>query len=420
MKLIAIDYADYARPIYELDLRVGLDKSLGSGSLVEPWPGADPFQGAKVAGLMRHLDARTIAYRFLTVLTAQEFAWFRERFVASAMAGGQDPVWIDVGLLEDSRHVALLTEDQLSMVAPSFAHVEVELPNEQQARALAPAPAGRLPNVGNLYGAERLNTETYGPLEQGDWRLQLHPSWVFHKEINHPHAVWAVASSTMSNRWSTDQVLVRNHDLEQQFPNLRFRIAVRIVFSDKMPGTWALALDETAMLAVGLRCGEPCHVLPIPQASSRLQRRPRVTRYRHVLARIDHSVTGDTEKPVCRMPIAALDVLGIQSGARVVVEYFHWDDHEPSISRVPLRALEERPHPSSFRRLRGREPDFFDEAGSVDLPAIRLDQIRRLELDGVRRGAAVYVRPSTGTIAAEHAGNLAVAAARRSNRGCRG
>jgi hypothetical protein len=68
-----------------------------------------------------------------------------------------------------------------------------------------------------------------------------------------------------------------------------------------------------------------------------------------------------------------------------------------------LRALAERPQGQRYRELRGGAPDFYDEAGSFDLPAIRIDAFRQDALQ-VGRSSTLYVRPSGTDVASQLVG----------------
>jgi hypothetical protein len=64
------------------------------------------------------------------------------------------------------------------------------------------------------------------------------------------------------------------------------------------------------------------------------------------------------------------------------------------MQQVVLRGFEQRSDPVP---LRYGGPDYFAEVGSIDLPPIAIDLIRRNKL-GVSPGSAVYVRASFASL----------------------
>jgi len=167
--------------------------------------------------------------------------------------------------------------------------------------------------------------------------------------------------------------------------------AVRTAFSDHV-GEREVAVDETVSLAIGMREGEVVHVESIDPKVGTLRRR--AFSFRHAVVRVVSATTTDMEKPLVRLPVGVLDILGLTSGSRVIVESLSREDNQ--IRRVSVRALEEREPP---RRRLGGVLDVLEITGK-DLPVIAMDLSLRNKL-GIRRGDPVYVRPEFATVVFE-------------------
>lgn len=391
--LRAVDVVADARPVRSVPLTGRTGTSVGAMLLAEQWPGEDRYSGSRLAGLLRHLGSAQVARRVPLHLDNDDRAATVAGLIKFAETGLNDPAWVELNGRDGDdppRPVLLLSEEQARFVAAErgVKQVHLILANDQ------PVCGGQLGSHGDAvhdkaflpYSANPL-AETYGPQPDG-WRLQTYSTALLGDEKPSKHVLRAVLSKEYRGAFGRKVGVLSNPDLESAYPKLDTRVRVAITFSTELEN-WAAAVDEAALIAAGLRTGEPCHVRPEPVHA---HGHPRWTlRYRHVVARVAPAMTLDQERPLCRMPVEVLNLLGVRDGDPVKVNSLGARDGDHG-KQAGLRALEFRPPDEPFRPLRGGAPDYFDETGNVDLPSISIDAASQAELS-VRRGSTVYVRP---------------------------
>jgi len=229
-----------------------------------------------------------------------------------------------------------------------------------------------------------------GPQPNDAWLFTTLPASDYRNELPSEHAFHAVLHPDRKQEFGRRPFAVlRNERLETRYPGVDTSVAVRVCFSETI-AAFSTAIEETALIAAGLREGEVCWLTP---AGRRRRIRLEPFAYRHLICRIAAATTLDQDKPICRLPEPVFDVLGLSHGLPVVVE--RPATSSAGANRWLLRALPDRQAVDPLP-LRGGAPDFLDETGNVDLPNIRLDGIRQREM-GVSRGSSVYVRPGTLT-----------------------
>ncbi|WP_141787292.1 hypothetical protein [Oryzihumus leptocrescens] len=229
-----------------------------------------------------------------------------------------------------------------------------------------------------------------GRAADGTEYFQTIDSSSFNDVLDNPHSYFVILNSLAAKIHNTGWVKVSNRmgvDGAEQDPITSF--AVRTAFADRI-GPREVALDETVSVAIGMREGELVHIESIDPKVGTLRRR--AFSFRHTIVRVVGATTMDMEKPVVRLPAGVLDILGVASGSRVIVEALSRENDQ--IRRVSARVLEEREQRQP--RL-GGVFDVLDMTGSVDLPAIAMDLSMRNRL-GIHRGDPVYVRPEFATV----------------------
>jgi hypothetical protein len=179
------------------------------------------------------------------------------------------------------------------------------------------------------------------------------------------------------------------------YPGIEARFAVLVLYSDKVSPS-DVVLSEAVRVCIGLRAGEPVELYPL-SAPRKPRFRRTIFRFRHSVCRVIPASTLDMDNPVARVTPAVLDLLGLPSGSRVVIEALGRRSGQENLRSAALRALEER---EGRMPLNINMPDVLDIMGSVDHPMIALDRTSR-EILGVTTGAAVYVRPAVLSVVAD-------------------
>lgn len=212
----------------------------------------------------------------------------------------------------------------------------------------------------------------------------------FSRALASPHSYYVILNTHTAQTHDTGWVKVSNHLTAPGFrEDSTPSFAVQTIFSDRV-GVREVALDETVSVAIGMREGELVHVESIEPKIGTLRRQ--AFSFRHSVVRVIGATTMDMEKPVVRLPVGVLDILGVTSGSRVVIEALSRGDDR--IRKASVRVLEERDQGDT--RVGGLF-DVLDITGSVDLPSIAMDLTMRKRL-GIHRGDPIYVRPEFGSV----------------------
>lgn len=226
--------------------------------------------------------------------------------------------------------------------------------------------------------------ESLGEPHGGWWTFQSTPSSDYSEVVPSSYAYHVVLHRSHCGGLGEGFVVLRNRELEERFPDLDTTLLLRVAYSERISPERA-AVEEAALVACGLREGEPCWISRMSGPKPRT-----LFQYRHVLCRVGPASTVDQDKPLCRVPEHVLEAMGSRAGEVVRVETYCRRSNPPRPKSATIRALVDRPQ--ELPALRGGAPDFRDEVGHEDLPTIRLDATRQEQLD-VTRGSAVYVRP---------------------------
>ncbi len=358
-------------------------------------PALRTYSGHRIPGILRSLGARQPGNRVPVAvpLTGNLNEQLQTRLDTDPAVLAGDPTWlcladavIEAG--QESANVYLLTEQQVDCLRGLGGGLgSVKLPNDQNVNALILMPGQRERPLPLILAKQPFCPAgiSYGEERGGWWPFQSQPASDFRSIIPSAHAFHVVLHESFQEFFPKRQhVVIRNFGLEERYPSLDTRFPLRHCFSSSIEPNCA-AVEETALIACGIREGEPCWLSPL------------ATRwwtpfaYRHVVARVGPVATVDQDKPLCRVPQSVLDVLGATSGELVQLETLSLEDEKQRILRNSYRLLPER-EDQGTPPLRGGAPDFFEEVGSVDLPMVRLDGRRQKELS-VSRGSAVYIRP---------------------------
>jgi hypothetical protein len=124
------------------------------------------------------------------------------------------------------------------------------------------------------------------------------------------------------------------------------------------PGELGMGADLRKGL--GLPTGSEADIDPIdsPTKSPLQATFDRLLDYRPVVCRVKKATFPDTGHPVCRLPDATMDLLGVREGDKVIVE--------TSSERVPAKALPHRSfNEENKRRQHDSAPDLFPECSEV-------------------------------------------------------
>jgi hypothetical protein len=354
------------------------------------------YRRTLLPGLLRTLGAVQPCWRYPLAVPTARAPQILDRLQKCFVEAAPDPcVIISHGCRSsdasgdsgDTYDILLLAEDQLAcvrdMTGPQRRYL---LPTGQLISAAAQSEKpGRKPHrLPPPYGAQY-------PAFPGT----KHPDGQFHaispamlpQAPNRTYAFLCLLHPTHRPTFGSGMIMLRNPELETRYPGLVARFPILVEYRDSLDQR-AAALDEKILLTVGLRWGDMCELQPLNLEAPRLSRW--LFTYRHTLCRVTYASTTDQEKPFARMPAEVFDVLGVQSGARVVVEGLSQEEPSRGVRRVVLRGLEKRQDPLPQH---SNMPDYFAEVGSVDLPSIALDLASRRAL-GVSAGSAVYVRPA--------------------------
>jgi len=283
-----------------------------------------------------------------------------------------------------------MTRRQATWIPIQGEHVAVRTPNHQVLNAIWHG-RGRGTALPPVYGEQPLHIEG---LLLGSELFQLTPTWGRRHATESPNPYYCILNPRHRQSFGSRYCVIRNPYLENAYPGFSVRVPALPVYDDEIEPT-QVALDATLYVSVGLRTGEVAAVEPVDAEPSRWGRR--LFTYRHAVCRVTRAGAADMEKPLVRLPAEVLDSLGIESGGRVVIEGAVATPEGNEIRRLGLRALQSRTETPAYTY---DGPDFFDEAGGLDIPLITLDRVRRESL-GLNPGSPVYVRPALGTALAD-------------------
>lgn len=398
----------YRDSLRSIRLELPLGRSVAGAILRAPMPGYDR---RGLAGALRQIGSLQISVRYPVLVGDRRAVAQMNRQLAEASASSAyfDFAWIVCSAvatvvngvaLGGKQHVAFLTYSQTLKLGDGLPIAVCSLTNGQVVTTVDPGPSGSSDRSGTMEMLPlRFSKEADAlapPLLKGEFSLQILPSQPYVDRFGSPHSHYCVLHPSRSKEFASGAVTVRNPALERAFPGFKARLPMLLSFDDRVSRD-RVVLDETTAVAVGIRRGEEVAVRGLRIVRPDLWRR--VLGLRHCLCRVVYASTVDMEKPIARVPEEVLDVLGLSSGSKIVVESVSDETGEPELKRTTLRILIER---DGRKSLDSSRPDFYDVTGSVDLPIIALDFIARAQL-GITPGAAVYVRPAvTGAIASEY------------------
>jgi hypothetical protein len=312
-----------------------------------------------------------------------------DKYWVTVTGGEPDGAGPIVGLF--TREQALAQRDLLADAEAT----EVVLPNGQVLPTTTPAAGSTWLDRAATLELQRIRYRegAEGLVADGDQLFQAVPSGPYVRRLSSSHSFRCLLSPAHRPRFPGGFALVRNPILEQIYPEADLALAVLVGFA-KGVAPHAVVVDETVATGIGLRPGEIVEVSALPKFSTGLAQR--ALSFRHALCRVHGSNTTDMEKPLVRLPEEVLDIVGVDSGARVVVEAFGYDSRgSAGRRRIVVRALPWRG--DQWPAPRPGVPDILMETGSQDLPPVTLDLACQQELDAPR-GSVVYVRPAVGSL----------------------
>lgn len=310
-----------------------------------------------------------------------------------------DCIWLNltatVGEDEIPHRLALLTESQMQAVPDGRTEWVGRMANGQELTTI-PDERRRRPIRELTVECQSSRYHQFSPAP-GEIVLATTPSAPYAERLATSHSYYCIANKCHRDALGHGYVLLRNAMLEEDYHDLRARLAVRVVYSDRVPED-RVVLDISAMVAIGLPAGEVIGVRRLHGRSGRIQRR--IFGNRHSIVRALKTTTMDMEKPVARMPQSVFDLLGLPDGGRIVLEAAAIEDDASRLSRLTLRALPIREiSPTHLIRTRIGVPDIPSLVGQEDFPPIYIDVNARQKL-GISPGSAVYVRPAVTNILA--------------------
>jgi hypothetical protein len=358
----------------------------------------DPrYQGSLLPGYLRTAGALQLSHRHPVAVAPDLLPTVRAvLFEHLPRSRNADPAWIEAchckaitGPLQTHVTCLLLTKRQRIWLGQRGINVRVAAPTGQTLEATLLGVDGDLESVSLEYRQQLLDIpdlDLVPPL------YQLGSGYPRRAAFDNPYS--CVLNPASRDRLGMGYCLISNPSLEQAYPGLVATIAALPEYDEVVP-TERVLLDATLALSIGIRFGELCTIAQLSSAPSRTSRR--VFRYRHSICRVGRTGTSDMEKPLARLPQEVFDGIGIEGGAQVVIEgVTSQRSGAPEITRIKLRGL---PIREPLLPFTPDAPDYFDETGSLDLPIVQLDLIRRRAL-GLVQGSAVYVRPGLPSIVA--------------------
>lgn len=380
-------------------------RPLGFGRLIPVDDGApDPaYDGTLLPGYLRAAGAIQLSHRHPVAVPASLLPTVRTALLEQLERARQgDPAWIEVhhcAAAEARPHGSLtclfLTRRQRHWLEHSGCVAKVTAPTEQVLEATVLGTGESMTEVPPEYRQQLLDIPDVviaPPL------FQLGSGYRRSTELANPYL--CVLNPVHRGRFGSEYCMLRNHHLEAAYPGLLAAIAALLDYDAAVPEQRVL-LDATLSLSIGMRFGEVCTIEPLTGAPGRAARR--AFRYRHSICRVGRTGPADMEKPLVRVPEAVLDSIGIEAGAQIVVEgVTTLTSGRPGIRRIKLRALPTR---ETLLPFTPDTPDYFDETGSLDLPIVQLDAIRRRTL-GLVQGSPVYVRPALPSILASEVSSV--------------
>lgn len=359
-----------------------------------------------LAGQLRAYGSAQVGGRRLVALPIDEVSAVEAKLERYAAMGHGDPCWLRVGVVGEGveRTALLLSDGQYRQLQPTGRAQEVELPNCQFVESLWVSAESSPPSAPPARYCDqtlRIPGFTFGVDDEGDLVLQATPTSPLAKELPSQHAFYALVNPHHEATLGRGFCVVSNPLLEAEFPGAALHFPVAVHYLSSVP-IERVALDDTVLLAVGARPGEPCSLRSVRRGRLDHLLARRLFAYRHAVCRVTTSTTTDQEKPLVRLPVDVCDVLGITSDSKVVVESVAPAGSDAvSIRRARFRALEMRSEVSVGApvRLRGTGPNFLGLVGSIDLPQVAMDKVRR-ETVGASIDGPVYVRPAVGSLLA--------------------
>lgn len=353
------------------------------------------YEGRLLPGFLRAAGAIQLSHRHPVAVSADRLEEARHRILARLQnSRNADPAWIEVphtfaAPKEGSALTLLmLTQRQAKWLGASGMIGRVEVPSGQRLDALVVAGAGNneLPPEYRQQLLEIPGLVITPPL------FQLGSGYQREAGLDNPYS--CVLHPSHESNLGRGYCLIRNPYLEDAYSGLNSQITALPEYDSVVPIERVL-LDATLYVSVGLRSGELCLVEPLGKEPNRMGRR--VFRYRHAICRVGRTSSADMEKPLARLSQEVLEGIGVNGGQEVVIEAVAREKDTAEIRSLKLRALPKRVEIPPFTQ---DAPDFFEETGSLDLPTIHLDSIRRRKL-GIVQGSAVYVRPSLVSVLLE-------------------
>lgn len=365
--------------------------------------------GLPVAGALRLAGACQLAGRYPIAVVFTHLAEFAAQLSNEWFQGGRtlDPYVLSFnGRAEDGRRlrVLLVSRDQairLEHVGAIFAELsEVVLPNSQRVNCTSPArgPVWLEREATLEFQTVRYEAADTALVPDGEALFQASPSGTYARRLSNSHSFRCLLATSHRRNFASNQAVIRNPALELAYPGIILLLPVLVGFADSVEET-SVVVDETVATGIGLRPGEVIEVTPLPRSTAPLAQR--ALSFRHSLCRVHGSNTTDMEKPLARLPQEVFDIIGVDPGARVVIEAFsRTDGGVASVRRMVVRALVWRGQ--DWPVPKPGVPDILMETGSQDLPPVTLDLACQREL-GVSRGSPVYVRPAIASLIAEEA-----------------
>lgn len=376
-------------------IRFHRDRPLGFAHLERSSSGAwEDYGGGLLAGFLRAAGAIQLSHRHPVAVASDRLDEAGARILACVQRSrNADPAWIEAPHARslaggDSVVVLMLTRRQARWLGASGAIERVEMPTGQRLDALLVGTDGEA----ELPPEYRQQLLDIPGLAIAPPLFQLGSGYKREAKLDNPYS--CVLSPKHLELLGHGYCLIRNPYLEEAYPGLNTQIAALPEYDSVIPPERVL-LDATLYVSVGLRSGELCLIEPLGKDPNRATRR--VFRYRHAICRVGRTSAADMEKPLARLPQEVLEGMGVDGGADVVIESVAREGDVAELRKLKLRALPTR---VEIPPLTQDAPDYFDETGSLDIPTIHLDLIRRRKL-GVVQGSAVYVRPALSSVLLE-------------------
>lgn len=354
----------------------------------------DSNEAQTLAGILGLLGAERLSRRYaVTVPTVEAEETIDGLGVIMSKGRFYDPC---LPCLDDDVHTILLaTGAQLRALGRAFEIRHASMPNNSSVWTVNPlAPSGLDRDRTLGYQGARYR-DSISPATNDSHLLHAYPSAEFDGILSPSHSNYCVLHPSLRSTLDGKFLLIQNFMLAQEFVGYEAVIAVRPLFDGRVPHD-RVVLDQTIHAAIGLPQGEPVHVSRAYGNTRNLRRV--LFGSRQGVVRVAPTAMVDMEKPVTRLPEEVLDLLGISSGSRVVVQAVDLANGIPKVTHVVLRGLVMRTQsPLHVARSKTGVPDYQQLAGDEDFPAISIDLATRERL-GVSPGAAVYLRPALSNL----------------------